>query len=391
MRDDVYMRHALELAARGRGRVEPNPLVGAVLVRGTQIVGEGWHEEVGSRHAEVAALEDARRRGGDGTGATMYVTLEPCDHHGRTPPCTQAVIDAGVARVVVAMIDPDPRVSGAGVRRLKEAGVAVAVGVCERAAHELNEPFTKRVTTGLPWVIVKWAQTLDGKIATASGDSQWISSDASRRRVHALRGRVDAIMVGINTVLADDPRLTARDVAAAAVHRHARRIVLDPRLRMPEDARLAHDDPRSLTLAVSQGLLDQGDARARQWEARGVSLVGLPVLGGGELDLEPLLRGLVEHHEATNVLVEGGSVLIGSLIAQGLADQVLAFVAPRITGDAGAIDAVRGLRCDTIAEAVGLRLRHVEQIDGGDVLLDYRLTTGSDEPGPGAGAPLIAP
>ena len=371
MDHESYMRQALELARRGRGRVEPNPMVGAVIVRDGEVVGRGWHARVGEAHAEVAAIEDA---GGPGrvAGASMYVTLEPCNHQGRTPPCTEALIEAGLSRVVIATIDPEPRVAGAGVRRLQEAGLDVTAGVCEAEARQLNEAFIKRVTTGLPWVILKWAQTLDGKTATAGGDSKWISSEASRTQVHELRGRVDAVMVGIGTVLADDPQLTARDVT---VHRAARRIVVDARLRTPESARLAQDDPASLTLAVSDGLVQQGDARVEQWRRRGVEVVGLPALGGGELDLETLLRRLVAEREATNVLVEGGSLLAGSMLAQGLADQVLAYVAPRIIGDAAAIDAVRGLECQSISEAVGLALRQVTRI-GEDVLLDYRVSTG---------------
>ena len=371
MDHESYMRQALELARRGRGRVEPNPMVGAVVVRDGEVVGRGWHDRVGEAHAEVAAIEDA---GGSGrvAGASMYVTLEPCNHQGRTPPCTEALIEARLRRVVIATVDPEPRVAGAGVRRLQEAGVDVTVGVCQAEARQLNEAFIKRVTTGLPWVILKWAQTLDGKTATASGDSQWISGEASRRTVHELRGRVDAVMVGIGTVLADDPQLTARDVT---VHRKARRVVVDARLRTPASARLAQEDPASLTLAVSEGLVQQEDARVGQWRERGVEVMGLPTLGGGELDLEPLLRHLVEAHEATNVLVEGGSLLAGSMLAQGWVDQVLAYVAPRVVGDAAAIDAVRGLACPTIAEAVTLRLRQVRRIDE-DVLLDYRVASG---------------
>src|SRR4051794_5088755 len=205
--DHDWMRRALDLAERGRGFVEPNPVVGAVVVRDGSLVGEGWHERYGEAHAEVNALSAA---GEAARGATLYVTLEPCCHHGKTPPCTDTVLRAGVRRVVAAMLDPFPRVAGGGFAVLLAAGVDVAVGVCEAEARRLNAPYLTLLTHGRPHVHAKWAMTLDGKIATRTGQSQWISNEASRRRVHELRGRMDAVVVGIGTVLADDPMLTAR-------------------------------------------------------------------------------------------------------------------------------------------------------------------------------------
>lgn len=211
MNDAEAMRRALDLAARGRGRVEPNPMVGAVLLdRAGQAVGEGYHQQYGKEHAEVNALADARQRGVDPAGLTMVVTLEPCAHTGKTPPCVEALLQARVGRVVVAMVDPYEEVSGRGIARLREAGLVVEVGVEETAARRLNEAFIKRVTTGLPWVILKWAQTLDGRTATATGHSQWISNEASRAAVHELRAVVDVVAVGVGTAIADDPSLTAR-------------------------------------------------------------------------------------------------------------------------------------------------------------------------------------
>src|SRR5207253_7885382 len=215
-------RRALELAERGRGYVEPNPLVGAVVVHDGRIIGEGWHQRYGEAHAEVNALTAA---GDAARGATLYVTLEPCCHHGKTPPCTDAVLRAGVQRVVAAMLDPFPQVSGKGADLLRAAGVTVDVGLCEAEARRLNAPYLKLLATGLPYVTAKWAMTLDGKIATRTGDSKWISNEASRRRVHELRGRMDAIIVGIGTALADDPLLTARPTGP----RTPARIVLDSR------------------------------------------------------------------------------------------------------------------------------------------------------------------
>lgn len=343
-----WMTEALELARRGEGHVEPNPMVGAVLVRRGEVVARGYHEQFGGPHAEIVALDDAMRRGVDPSGATMVVTLEPCCHHGKTGPCTEAIVAAKVARVVVAATDPDPRVSGQGIEALRAAGVKVDVGVCQAEARELIGPFIKRTRTGLPWVIVKWAQTLDGRIATYTGDSKWISNAESRRFVHRVRARVDAIMVGVGTAVADDPQLTARDVE---VKRRAVRVVVDPNGRLPSKAKMLNDDGPAVVIAGK----------------------GVPFdISGGGGDLEPVLRYLVQRHDATNVLVEGGAGLIGSLFEHGHVDQVLAFVAPKILGDERAPGAARGLRVDHIAQAHPLQLRTCHRL-GDDVLLDYRV------------------
>src|SRR5262249_38998319 len=243
-----WMRRALELAERGRGQVEPNPLVGAVVVRAGQAVGEGWHQHFGEAHAEVHALGAAGEAARD---ATLYVTLEPCCHHGKTPPCTDAILRAGIRRVVAAMTDPFPQVAGQGVAMLRAGGVEVAVGLGEAEARRLNAPYLKLLAAGRPYVHAKWAMTLDGKIATRTGDSKWISNEAARQRVHALRGRMDAILVGIDTVLADDPQLTARPPGP----RTPTRIILDSRGRLPSDsllARSARDVP--VLLATTEDL-----------------------------------------------------------------------------------------------------------------------------------------
>src|SRR6516165_11597427 len=229
MTDADFMARALELAERGRGYVEPNPLVGAVVVRDGKIIGEGWHQHYGEAHAEVYALAAA---GEPAQGATLYVSLEPCCHHGKTPPCTDAVLRAGIRRVVAAMPDPFPAVAGKGAEQLRQAGVPVEFGVGETEARRLNAPYLKLLATGWPWVHAKWAMSLDGKIATRSGDSRWISNETSRRRVHELRGRMDAIIAGIGTVLADNPQLTARPPGP----RTPARIVLDSQGRIPDDA-----------------------------------------------------------------------------------------------------------------------------------------------------------
>ncbi len=384
------MNEALSLAERGRGRVEPNPMVGAVLVHGGRVVARGWHERFGGAHAEVRALEDPALRGlGGGRGGpapqlrsgelaemTMVVTLEPCCHTGKTGPCTEAILEAGIRKVIVAMVDPNPAVAGKGIAQLRDAGVEVTVGVSEQRARQLNEPFIKRVTTGWPWVIAKWAQTLDGKIATATGDSQWISNPDSRRRVHAVRGRVDAIVVGVGTVLADDPSLTARDTE---VHRVARRVVIDRDLRTPQDAKVTFCDAAPTTIVTTRAAMQRESDKVAAWQERGVALFEIagPQRKAGRvtmrlLELDSVFEHLVQAHDATNVLVEGGAGLLGSLFDQGLVDQVLAFIAPKVVGDAAALGALSGLTCDTIAAARGLTLRDVTRL-GDDVLLDYRV------------------
>jgi diaminohydroxyphosphoribosylaminopyrimidine deaminase / 5-amino-6-(5-phosphoribosylamino)uracil reductase len=376
MSDRQLMQRALRLARRGRGRVEPNPMVGCMLARAGRVIAEGFHRAFGGPHAEVEALRACREKGLDPAGCDVFVTLEPCCHFGKTPPCTEALIQARPRRVVAAMVDPFPEVSGQGLARLREAGLKVEAGLCEEEARRLNEPFIKRVATGLPWVIAKWAQTLDGRVATGGGDSRWISNERSRRLVHQIRGRVDVVMVGIGTALADDPRLTARGVT---VHRRARRVVVDPRLRMPVEAQLVRtigDAPGTgpLMLAISQEVCDSRPEKMRILEARGVEFIGLPPVenGNAALSLRPLLEHLAQHLGATNVLVEGGPRLLGTLFAQQLVDQVLAFVCPRVLGDEKAPAAITGFSVQKMEQALRLSLVGVRRIEG-DVLLDYRV------------------
>lgn len=333
------MERALALAERGRGTVEPNPMVGAVLIQGGAIVAEGFTQPYGGPHAEAQMLADAGSRKVPASGGTVCVTLEPCSHFGKTPPCADALIAAGVMRVVVATQDPYHEVAGRGIQRLRDAGIAVEVGVMEAQARRQNEAFIKRVTTGLPWVIVKWAQTLDGKTATASGHSQWISNEASRARVHELRGRVDAVMVGVGTAIADDPLLTARPPDPSAVKRVARRLVVDRSGRLPAEAKMLHDGGPPVS-----------------------------VLTG---DLREALKHLAADG-VTNVLVEGGATLVGALLQNNLVDQLLVFTAPKLVGDAAALPAVQGLPCATMNDALALTLVDVERL-GDDVLLDYRV------------------
>ncbi len=374
------MQRALTLAKRGLGRVEPNPLVGAVLVRRGRVVAEGYHRRYGGPHAEVEALEDARRRGVRSSGCDLYVTLEPCCHRGKTPPCVDAVIQAGIRRVVAAMEDANPVVCGKGVKRLRRVGVEVEVGLCRPQARLLNEPYLKRIKTGLPWMIGKWAQSVDGRIATRSGDSRWISNESSRRVVHRLRARVDAVMVGIGTALKDDPKLDARGVV---IKRMARKVVVDPRLRLPINARLLkpqREDGQwpAVTLAVGEQLVKRQKKRVAPWEQRGVEVIGLPPVspGSSRLDLTVLMRHLVDTHQATTVLVEGGGKLMGSLMQQNLLDQALVFVAPKLIADPAAVAAVDRGGLEDLRHAAEMRLHNHKRI-GDDVLFDYRFKTAS--------------
>lgn len=340
--DSDYMNRALELAARGRGWVEPNPLVGAVVVRNGAVVGEGWHERFGQAHAEVNALQQA---GDAARGSTLYVTLEPCCHFGKTPPCTEAVIGAGVRRVVAAMLDPFPQVAGQGASRLREAGIVVEVGVGEAgelAARRLNAPYLKRLRTGRPWVHGKWAMTLDGKIATRTGESKWITGDAARARVHELRGRMDAIVVGKGTLLADDPLLTARPPGP----RTAVRVVLTATgERLPAKCRLLETIEAAPVLVVTTSA---GAAQLSGWRDRGAEVVELPAADAKSVLTELGRRGM------TNVLVEGGAETLGRFRDAGEIDEIHAFVAPKLFGGRDAPTPVGGLGVAGLNEAWSL-------------------------------------
>ena len=310
--DSKMMRRALELAAQGRGRVEPNPMVGAVLVRSDTIVGEGFHERFGGPHAEVNAIAQAGMRT---QGATLYVNLEPCCHHGKTPPCTKAIIDAGISSVVIAMEDPFEEVAGKGHNELTEAGIEVRLGVLEAEARTLNAPYLKLRTKHIPFLTAKWAMTLDGKTATRTGDSQWVSSEVSRQYVHQLRNVSDAVLVGIGTVLADDPVLTCR----LPNGRNPRRIVVDSFARTPLDSRLVATLAEApLIVAVSELAEDE---RVAELRATGCQVLVIPDRAG-HVDLKLLAREL-GRMELTNVLCESGNTLTAALLASELIDRVV--------------------------------------------------------------------
>ena len=359
------MRRALRLASLGR-HASPNPMVGCVLVSDAgQTVGEGWHPKAGEPHAEVFALRDA---GELARGATAYVTLEPCSHHGRTPPCAEALLAAGVRRVVCTMADPDVRVAGRGFERLRQGGVEVSVGLLEADARALNAAYVKHRETGLPWVVLKTAMTLDGKIATSTGDSKWITSGVSRLAVHRqLRDRCDAILTGIGTVLADDPALTTRLMHRAG--RNPWRIVVDSRLRTPLNAevvRLAGEDGRTI-IAVADGA---DPAQSAALEARGCKIL---VCNGinGRVDLGDLLRRLGTRGDIVGVLVESGGQLAASLLAQILADRWLAFIAPKVIGGEAAPGPIGGLGIAKMADAQRVQFRQIRRC-GPDIIIDAR-------------------
>lgn len=360
------MDRALELARRGEGSVEPNPQVGAVVLAadGTML-GEGWHARFGGPHAEVMALTAA---GAGARGGTLLVTLEPCCHTGKTPPCTDAVIAAGIARVVVATRDPFPQVDGGGIAALRAAGIEVEIGLRNAAARRLTAPFRRLIMDHRPWVIGKWAMSLDGRIATSRGSSRWISGEESRAMVHALRGRMDAIMVGIGTALADDPLLTARP----AGRRVPLRIVVDSTARLPAESRLVKT-AREVPLLVAVGP-DAATDRVASLEA-----AGCEVWRGSESERQARLVALLRHLGArrlTNLLVEGGSGILGSLHDGGLLDEVWAFLAPKLIGGNGAPAAIGGLGSTAVDGAPRLVVEEVATI-GGDVLI-RGLVTGAD-------------
>jgi diaminohydroxyphosphoribosylaminopyrimidine deaminase/5-amino-6-(5-phosphoribosylamino)uracil reductase len=354
------MECALSLARLAMGYTSPNPAVGAIVVKDGLAVGMGYTQPAGSEHAEVMAL---RQAGDRAKGAAMYVSLEPCCHFGRTPPCTQAIIDAGISEVHVALLDPNPLVSGRGVSRLSEAGIKTHVGMYQQEACEINEGYIKYITTGAPFVIAKFAMSLDGKIATKIGDSKWITHDEARRYVHTLRHVVDAIMIGVNTVVVDDPRLTARGCGGKGGMRKMQplRLIIDSKGRVPLNARI-FEQPGEVLLAVVEPL----DPKKReQFSQAGIKVLELPSKEG-LVDIEELLKVLGKR-EVVSILVEGGGKLLGSLFDHHLIDKVLAFISPIIIGGKGAMSAVGGDGVTSIAEA--LRLNEVKIESFGDDIL----------------------
>ena len=359
MTSETYMKLALNLAARGEGWVSPNPLVGAVVVKEGQVVGRGYHRRAGLPHAEVEAL---RAAGEAARGADLYVTLEPCNHQGKTPPCTEAILAAGVRRVIIATPDPNPQVTGGGAEFLAAQGVAITMRVLEPEARRLNEAWLHYVNTRRPWVIVKAACSLDGKIATVGGESQWLTGEAARALGHRLRHRVDAMVVGIGTVLADDPQLTTRRPGGRS--KDPIRVVLDSRLRLPLTARMLHLDSEAPTWVATTSQAPPDTIRAL--EDRGAQVLVLPA-DAGRVSLPALLEELGAR-QVQSLLVEGGAETLGTFFDQRLVNQFYFFYAPKILGGQRAPGMVGGHGILHLGEAHIARDLSVRRI-GGDLLV----------------------
>ena len=355
--DERHMQRALALAALGRGFVEPNPMVGAVVLDANgALVGEGFHERFGGPHAEVnafAAAGDAAR------GGTLFVTLEPCCHTGKTPPCTEAVLKSGVRRVVVAMADPFPAVAGGGLKILRDNGLSVEVGLCETDAEKLNAPYRMLLRQRRPWVIAKWAMSLDGKIATRTGDSKWVSNASSRAKVHEVRGRVDAILVGRATLLADDPLLTARPAGA----RIAARIVVTASGDLPESCQLLSTLEQAPVIVATAA---PGATKLDVWRKAGAEILGID---------GPMIPGLLAElgrRRMTNILLEGGAGLLGSFRDADAIDEVHTYLAPILIGGVNALSPLGGGGISAMVEAVRFGDASVEVLDG-DIWIAARL------------------
>ena len=353
-RDVDHMRRALALAALARGKTSPNPMVGAVVVRGDKVVGEGWHRRCGSPHAEVEALSEAGARA---KGATLYVTLEPCFHYGRTPPCVDRVLASGLSKVVIAVKDPNPLTNGRSIRKLRRAGVKVRVGVLRQEAEQLNEIFFTNIRAGRPFVAGKCAQSLDGKTALASGASKWLTSAATRRYARKIRDEYDAILVGINTVLADQPRLNG-------ARKRLMKIVLDSTLKVPLDAVLFHPDPkRCLVITTSAA----SHHKREQLQRKGIQVLTSP---GGRVDLSWLMGELMER-KVCSVLVEGGARVLGGFLRAGLVDKMYLYYAPKIIGRQNALGSVVGLDTKDVNQALCLKRYALDRIDRDFLVTGY--------------------
>lgn len=360
--NESVMQRALFLARSAEGRVEPNPCVGAVVVDDElRLIGEGCHERYGGPHAEVNALRSAGDRA---QGATLFVTLEPCNHHGKTPPCTEAVIAAGIRRVFIAVADPVHHAHQSGIDRLRDAGIDVVTGVFEDEGRELIAPFQTLMQQGRPYIHAKWAMTLDGKIATRTGNSKWISNEKSRARVHQLRGRMDGIITGIGTVLKDDPLLTARPSGP----RTPVRIILDSKARLPIDSQLVKTANEAPVLLVTTSSADP--ARCQALQSEGVEVLTMDDPQSERISL-PLLMNELGKRRLTNVLVEAGGAVLGAFLDHQLIDEVHCYIAPKIVGGAEAPGPIAGQGCERMADVASLDSIQVEQL-GGDLYLRGR-------------------
>ncbi len=358
----VFMQRALDLAKRATGRTSPNPLVGAVIVKNGQVIGEGYHQKAGTPHAEVHALNAA---GENAKGATIYVTLEPCCHWGRTPPCTDALISAGIAEVYIAEVDPNWKVAGKGVRQLEEAGLQVHIGLCEQEAADLNEIYRKYIQTGMPFVILKTAMSLDGKIATASGESQWITSEASRQHGHQIRDLVDAILVGRGTVERDDPLLTTR-----LQDRHGQdaiRVVLDSHARIPTDARIFNpESDAGVVIVVTPSAPAENVAGLQK---AGAEVITVPAADRNRVCFKRLME-ILGRREITSVLIEGGGEINASAVTAGIVDKVMCFIAPKIIGGREAPGPIGGDGFPNLSDVPQLQRLRITPMSDADFLIE---------------------
>lgn len=358
--DIQYMKRALELAKKGIGFTSPNPLVGAVIVKDGEIIGEGYHQVYGGNHAEVNAFKNAKK---DVQGATMYITLEPCSHYGKTPPCAKAIVEHGIKKVVIGLKDPNPLVSGRGIKILQEAGIEVIDGVLEEEGRELNEVFLKYITTNIPFCLMKTAMTLDGKIATHTGDSKWVTGEVSRKYVHELRQRLSGIMVGVGTIIADDPMLTTRLEGIKA--RDPVRIIVDTLAKIPLEAKVLNLSSNAKTIiATTEGASED---KLKKLKEKGAEIIITP-LKNKKVDLGYLMRALGEL-KIDSVLLEGGSRLNYSAIEEGIVDKVHAFIAPKIIGGEDAKTPVGGEGRELMKEAITLNHIKVKNF-GEDIMIE---------------------
>jgi diaminohydroxyphosphoribosylaminopyrimidine deaminase/5-amino-6-(5-phosphoribosylamino)uracil reductase len=357
--DERYMKQALRLARRGLGKVSPNPMVGAVIVKGGRVIARGYHHTFGGDHTEVDALKNAKE---DVSGSTLYVTLEPCRHWGKTPPCTDAIIKSKINKVVVGMLDPFPEMQGKSIELLNQKGIETVVGVLENECRALNEVYLKYTAAGVPYITVKWAQTLDGKIATAGGDSKWISSPESLKLAHRLRATHDAILVGVNTVLKDDPELTTRLVKG----RNPVRVILDSNLRIPLDSKVLSNQAAAKTLVAATPAAPPEKLSALK--KLGIEVLTTPPDSDGRVDLKALLKALAQR-QISSLLVEGGAETITSFLRLGLADKVIAIIAPKLMGSGTAV--LADLNITDLSQSLKLTFTRVYR-SGVDMVVEGR-------------------
>jgi len=354
---EKWMRLALSLAKKGEGKVSPNPMVGAVLVKNGKLIAKGYHRYFGGPHAEVEAIQRAKDKA---RGCTLYVTLEPCSHYGKTPPCTQAIIRAGIRRVVIATLDPNPINSGRGVQELKKAGIETELGVCEEEATKVNEAFFKFMKKKIPFVVVKVASSLDGKIATSKGESKWITGQKAREFAHRLRDKMDAILVGINTVISDDPSLLAPSKDSLA------RVILDSKLRIPLNSKILKNQDKADTFIFTTSKADR--QKLCELKSRGIKVAIVKEDQDGRVDLEEVLKKLASL-EIMILLVEGGGKVIGSFFDKGLVDKLFLFLAPRIIGGRNSLTWVEGKGVDLLSQTPHIEVSSLRKI-GQDLLLE---------------------